>query len=162
MAAPERESFPSIDEDAALRSILEVTAPETGTRFFETLVRSLARALGTTGAWVTEYLPEHRRLRAMAFWLGDRFIDWEQAIDGTPCELVIQEQRLVHIPDRVSLLYPKDPGLQKASISSYLGVPLKDSSDVIIGHLAVVDTRPLARDERALSLFRIFADRAAA
>ena len=56
-ATPDRESFPAIDEDAALRSILEVTAPETGTRFFETLVRSVARALGTTGAWVTEYLP---------------------------------------------------------------------------------------------------------
>jgi len=161
-ATPERESFPAIDEDAALRSILEVTAPETGTRFFETLVRSVARALGTTGAWVTEYLPENRRLRALAFWLDGRFIEWEQAIDGTPCEVVIQEQRLVHIPERVSLLYPGDPGLQKNNISSYLGVPLKDAADAIIGHLAVVDTRPLPRDERALSLFRIFADRAAA
>ncbi len=154
--------MPSIDEDAALRSILEVTAPETGTRFFETLVRSLARALGTLGAWVTEYLPERRRLRALAFWLDGRFIEWEQAIDGTPCEVVVREQRLVHIPEQAFLLYPKDPGIQQNNVSSYLGVPLKDSADAIIGHLAVIDRRPLPREERALSLFRIFADRAAA
>jgi len=156
------DAFSRIDEDAALRSILEVTAPETGTRFFETLVRSVARALGTRGAWVTEYLPEQRRLRALAFWIGDRYIDWEQGIDGTPCEVVIREQRLVHIPERVALLYPGDPGLQKNNITSYLGVPLKDSADAIIGHLAVVDVRPLPPDERAISLFRIFADRAGA
>src|SRR6185436_13057079 len=54
------------------------------------------------------------------------------------------------------------PGLQKNNVSSYLGVPLKDSADAIMGHLAVVDIRPLPRDERALSLFRIFADRAGA
>ena len=161
-ATPERSSFPAIDEDGALRAILEVTAPETGTRFFETLVRSLARALGTLGAWVTEYLPEHRKLRALAFWLDGRYVEWERVIDGTPCERVLKEQRLLHIPEHVSLLYPGDADLRKFNISSYLGVPLKDAGDVIIGHLAVVDTRPLPRDERALSLFRIFADRAGA
>jgi PAS domain S-box-containing protein len=159
---PDRPSFPAIDEDAALRSILEVTAPETGTRFFEALVRSVARALGTRGAWVTEYLPERRRLRALAFWLDGQFIEWERPIDGSPCEVVIREQRLVHIPEQVALLFPGDPDLQKNKVSSYLGVPLKDSGDAIIGHLAVIDGRPLPRDERALRLFRIFADRAAA
>jgi PAS domain S-box-containing protein len=161
-APPDRPSFPAIDEDAALRSILEVTAPETGARFFETLVRSVSRALGTQGAWVTEYLPERRRLRALAFWFNGQFIDWERPIDGSPCEVVVREQRLVHIPEHVSLLFPGDPDMQKNHISSYLGVPLKDSGDAILGHLAVIDSRPLPRDERALWLFRIFADRAAA
>jgi len=162
MTQPPDRAFPAIDEDAALRSILEVTAPETGTRFFETLVRSVARALGTFGAWVTEYLPEQRRLRALAFWLDGKFVEWEAPIDGTPCEVVITEQRLVHIPEHAFLLYPRDPGIQQHKVSSYLGVPLKDSADAIMGHLAVVDVRPLPRDERALSLFRIFADRAGA
>jgi PAS domain S-box-containing protein len=159
---PGRDSLSRIDEDVALRSILEVTTPEIGTRFFESLVRSLSRALGMQGAWVTEYIPEGRRLRALAFWIDGRFIEWEAAIDGTPCERVIQEQRLVHIPDRAFALYPNDPGLRNMKACSYLGVPLKDAGGAIIGHLAVVDSRPLPQDERALSLFRIFADRAAA
>lgn len=53
-----------LETDTALRAILEGTATETGQRFFEALVQNLAKALGTHGAWVTEYFSERRRLRA--------------------------------------------------------------------------------------------------
>ena len=76
---------PALDEDAALRFLLEGTAKETGEAFFGALVRSLAQALGTFGAWVTEYDPVRRRLRALSFYMGDRFIPWEADIAGTPC-----------------------------------------------------------------------------
>jgi hypothetical protein len=74
------------EEQAALRMILEGTASETGERFFMALVENLARALGTYGAWVTEYMPQARTLRALAFRLGDRWVqDFEHPIDGSPC-----------------------------------------------------------------------------
>ncbi len=159
---PDPRAFQGIDEDAALRSILEVTAPETGTRFFETLARGVARALGTTAAWVTEYLPEGRRLRALAFWIDGRFIEWDRPIDGTPCELVVTENRLVHIPDLAVAGFPTDSGFRNFNITSYLGVPLHEPGDAVLGHLAVIHSRALPNDERAFSLIRIFADRAAA
>lgn len=87
------ESIPrrELDESAALRMILEGTATETGNRFFEALVKNLALALDTYGAWVTEYFPEKRTLRAHAFWLGGDWIPhWEMQIDGSPCERVIE------------------------------------------------------------------------
>ena len=43
--------------DVALRRILEGTASATGEAFFPALVQNLAEALGTFGAWVTEYIP---------------------------------------------------------------------------------------------------------
>jgi hypothetical protein len=52
----------NLDIDTALRTILEGTATETGAQFFKALVKNLASALGTHGAWVTEYFPESRRL----------------------------------------------------------------------------------------------------
>ncbi len=61
-------------KQAALRMILEGTASETGERFFKALVDNLARALGTHGAWVTEYLPQTRSLRALAFRMGDQWV----------------------------------------------------------------------------------------
>src|SRR5947199_1327562 len=89
-------------EQAALRMILEGTASETGERFFMALVENLARTLGTAGAWVTEYLPDSRRLRGLAFWLDGTWIeDYEKCIDGTPCEVVVDRKHLVHYPDRV-------------------------------------------------------------
>jgi hypothetical protein len=58
----------AISDQAALRLVVEGTASETGTEFFRALVRNLAAVMGTTGAWVTEYLPETKRLRPLAFW----------------------------------------------------------------------------------------------
>jgi len=161
----ELESHPlqRLDEDAALRTILEGTATETGERFFAALVENLSEALGTHGAWVTEYLPATRRLRALAFRLGGEWIEgWEMAVDGTPCETVIESVGLVHYPDNVVALYPNDPELKRLRAVSYMGVPLLDADRRILGNLAVLDTRPMPAVPRALAIFHIFADRAAA
>lgn len=150
------------DAGAALRQILEGTANETGESFFPALVENLANALGTYGAWVTIWHGE-KRLRAVAFWLGDRFVpDFEYDLAGTPCEPVFREGRLVHIQDRVVELYPDDRDLGAVGAVSYMGVPLLDVDGKILGHLAVLDTRPMPRETRLVTLFRIFAARAAA
>jgi PAS domain S-box-containing protein len=152
-----------LDESAALRSIVEGTATHTGVRFFATLVESLARVLGTHGAWVTEYLAESRRLRALAFWLGGTWIEgFEHAIDGTPCEAVVTGTRLLHIPENVVALYPDDADVREMGVVSYMGVPLLDVDGTVLGHLAVLDRRPMPAEPRAEALFRIFAARATA
>jgi|GEM_PF-4923207 Transcriptional regulator containing GAF, AAA-type ATPase, and DNA binding domains len=69
MSAPAR-----IREERILRLLVEGTVAETGAGFFRALVGNLGEALQTRGAWVTEYLPESRRLRALAFWLDEGFV----------------------------------------------------------------------------------------
>jgi len=156
-------SLRDLDEDAALRTILAGTAEATGEQFFAALVKNLCHALHTHGAWVTEYLAEERRLRALAFWLDGRLVDdYEYEIKGTPCEPVIDGTRLVHIPENVVELFPQDPDLPAMGAVSYMGVPLLDLDDKILGHLAVLDTRPMREEPRSLALFQIFAARAAA
>jgi PAS domain S-box-containing protein len=157
--------FPSrgLDEEAALRSILEGTATETGERFFVALVENLAKALETQGAWVTEYIKECRRLRAIAFWMGGKWVhDYEYDIAGTPCEQVIERGSLVHHPENIISLYPYDPDLREFNAVSFMGVPLMDTDKRILGHLAVLDTRPMPEDPKSLALIRVFAARAAA
>ena len=148
---------------AALSRILEGTASEIGEGFFRALVENLAGALGTRGAWVTEYDPRRRRLRALAFWMGGQWIDdFEQPIDGTPCQVVIENRRLVHYPDRILELYPDEPNARQMGAVSYMGVPLNDLDGTILGHMAVMDTNPMPEDPLRLALFEIFAGRAAA
>jgi PAS domain S-box-containing protein len=152
-----------LDEDAALRAILEGTASETGEKFFAALVRSLAQALHTHGAWVTEYLPESRSLHTLALWLdGDWIENYDFDIAGTPCELVVKEARLVHIPDRLVEIFPRDVEAITRGLVSYLGVPLKELDGGLLGHLAVIDKRPMPERPRTLALFQIFASQAAA
>ena len=158
---PARQSPPP--DLAALRLVVEGTAGVTGRDFFRALVRNLATVMDTAGAWVTEYLPASRRLRAHAFWLQGRFVDpFEYDITGTACAPVVESRRFIHIPDRLIELYPGDPDLVAINAVSYLGVPLLDTNDEVMGHLSVLDVKPMPEDRRRLSLFEIFAARAAA
>ncbi len=152
-----------LDEEAALRTFLVGTSAETGQRFFTALVETLVSALQTAGAWVTEYLRETHRLRALAFYLDGKWIDdYEFDIAHTPCETVIEQARLIHFPDRLIDLYPADSDVARLGMMSYLGMPLLDVDGTVLGHIAVVDRRPLPQPPRVAALFRIFADRAAA
>jgi len=153
----------NIDVDAALRTILEGTATETGEQFFKALVKNLAAALNTHGAWVTEFFPESRRLKALAFWMGEQWLeDWEMVVDGTPCERVIEQRCLIHIPDNLLNIYWDDPDVNAVGAASYMGMPLLDLDNKILGHLAVLDKRPMPPEPRTQALFQIFAARAAA
>jgi PAS domain S-box-containing protein len=152
-----------LNEDAALRRILEGTARETGEGFFAALVQNLAKALNTHGAWVTEYLQECRRLRALAFWMDEQWVqDYEVDITGTPCEQVIDTGRLVHFPDKLMEIFPDEHEVQEIGAVSYLGMPLLDTDGRVMGHLAVIDRRPMPEDPRILALFNIFGARATA
>lgn len=152
-----------IGDEAALRLVVEGTVAETGAEFFRALVKNLATVMGTLGAWVTEYLPEQQRLRAHAFWLKGEFVeDYAYDIAGTACAPVVESKKLIHIPDRLIELYPGDPDLISIKAVSYLGAPLLGTDGRVIGHLSVLDDKPMPAVPRLFSLFEIFAARAAA
>jgi PAS domain S-box-containing protein len=158
-----QQPFTDLDEETALRTILEGTATETGERFFEALVENLGKALHTHAAWVTEYIPESRRLKALAFYLDGAFLkDWEMDLAGTPCEHVIDQARLIHFPDNLLNLFPIDPDITSLKAASYMGLPLTDTTGKILGHLAVMDLQPMPTEPRVEAIFRIFSSRAAA
>lgn len=152
-----------IREDKILRFLVEGTVSETGSEFFRALARNLSEALQTYGAWITEYLPESRRLRALAFWMKDGFLEhYEHAIDGTPCQPVIETRSRAHFPERLLELYPDDPDLKALGAVSYMGTPLLDADGTLLGHLAVLDNRPMPAEPQLYELFDLFAARAVA
>jgi len=152
-----------LDEDTALRTILEGTSTETGEPFFAALVKNLAKALGTNGAWVTEFDQDCQSLRALAFWRNGGWVDdYEYSIMGTPCEAVVGEARLVHVADKLVELYPDDPDLKPQGAVSYMGVPLADVDGTVLGHLAVLDNKPMPEEPRGQAILQIFAARASA
>jgi PAS domain S-box-containing protein len=156
-------SASSANRETLIKHLVEGTSSQTGQEFFHTLVRSAAMAMNVAGVWVTEYLPERKVLRSIAFWLNDHFVeDYEYAIEGTPCEQVIDKSCLIHYPDRVIELFPDDADLVRLSAVSYAGVPLLRADGTILGHLSALDSKPLHLVADVESVFRIFAARAAA
>lgn len=147
-----------------LDAIASGTFDETGTAFFDQLVKQVSIALGTKYAWVTEWLEEQRKLRALSFWSADdgQYRDYEYRIGDTPCEHVIREKTLVHIPDRVLDLFPGDPDLSAMEAVSYMGVPLQDLDGSVLGHLAVLHNAVLPERPEITTVLKIFAGRAGA
>src|SRR5262245_15139374 len=151
------------NSETLIRHLLEGTCSQTGQDFFHALVRSAAMAMNVAGVWVTEYLPERKVLRSLAFWMNDHYVDdYEYKIEGTPCEQVIERACLVHYPERIIQIFPNDADLRTLNAVSYAGVPLLKSDGTVRGHLSALDTKPLKLTPGIESAFRIFAARAAA
>src|SRR5436190_21521271 len=92
----------AMNDDEALRLVVEGTVAETGAEFFRALLKNLAAVMGTSGAWVTEYLRDTNRLRAHAFWLNGGFLEhYEHDVPNTPCAAVLTRRELVLYADRI-------------------------------------------------------------
>jgi PAS domain S-box-containing protein len=148
--------------DDFLYLIEQGTASATGTEFLRQLVRHLAKARDARYAFICEYIERRRQVRDLAFWADDGFqANGEYEIDGTPCELVLAGEMKCY-PDNVAVLFPKYQWLAEVGAKSYLAVPLKGPQGWVLGHLGVMDVKPMGVGERAMRAFNIFAARACA
>jgi formate hydrogenlyase transcriptional activator len=141
---------------------MDGTAFAAGPDFFAALVTQLAQALDVSHAFVAE-CTDHtkRRVRTLAFWSRDRIVDnIEFDLAGTPCELVITKGETGYYPRDLQTRFPEDVGLVDLGAESYLGLPLLDVSGDVLGHLAVLDNKPMESDATNASVLRTCAVRA--
>lgn len=149
--------------EQALRLIVEGTAAKTGDEFFNSCVRYLASVLRVRYSLVSEFANETKtRVRTLAIWaenkLGENF---EYNLRGTPCESILLGQTCYY-PQNIQSLFPGDRDLATIGAESYLGIPLTNSSGETLGHLAVMDVKPMENDPGRELILRIFAARAGA
>lgn len=145
-----------------LRTLLEATSGKSGTRFFDSTVETLARVLQVRHVALCEHLDHPvSRVRTIAFWQDDRLVNnIEYEVAGGPCELAASGA-VVFYPDAVRSRFPRDLILEDLGVESYCAYPLSDSTGRPIGHLAVLDDRPMTDDYTQLPVFPILAARAA-
>ncbi|WP_080055766.1 PAS domain-containing hybrid sensor histidine kinase/response regulator [Spirosoma aerolatum] len=144
--------------DETLRLISEGTAGVTGMDFFQSLVQHITATLDVRFALVTECANvEKTRVRTLAYVEHSQLLEnIEYDLAGTPCSIVMQG-RDFYYPYDVELNFVKDSGIE-----SYVGVPIYDRAQQVIGHIAVCDHRPLLNQQKYLSVLRIFASRSGA
>jgi PAS domain S-box-containing protein len=150
-------------EEEALHNLVAGTATVTGEEFFPALVRHLAAAIGVRYALVSECTSEQAdRVRSLAYWKDNAWQEsFEYDVQDTTCEAVLKEGKMCFYPDHVQELFPKEAALVAMHAVCYLGVPLFDSGGKPVGHIFIIDDKPLENPERAKSIISIFAARAA-
>src|SRR5690606_24617996 len=86
----------------------------------------------------------------------------EYSLKGTPCERVIRSRRTCFFPRSVCDVFPEDDYLKTKNIESYLGIPLLDQSDEVLGILAILKDQPLDPGLDIVNLLSVFGTRTAA
>ncbi|HHL39889.1 MAG TPA: sensor domain-containing diguanylate cyclase [Deltaproteobacteria bacterium] len=146
-----------------LHYLVQGTSSHHSEDFLNNLTKSLASALGVRYAFIAKLAAgrKGKRCRIISLWTGR---DWgegfEYDTEGTPCGLVVDGEA-VHFSSAVARAFPNDRWLSDNGIESYRAIPLKGPDGVIVGHMAVMDTRPMSAAPDAESLLNVFAARAA-
>jgi PAS domain S-box-containing protein len=109
---------------------------------------------------VAECLPEDRS-RSLAAWFNGRpGPAFEYPVAEAPCREVMQG-RTFHVECGLQQAFLKAADLVALEAESYLGVPMRDATQRVTGHLVVMDDRPMAPDALTVSVMETFASRAA-
>ncbi|QGX98059.1 sensor histidine kinase [Roseovarius faecimaris] len=136
------------------RSIAGVT----GHDLLSGLVSALSRYLDAAFVAITfgeGHPPTHART-LFALEENDVSEDLRYELSGTPCARVYAGETVI-IPCKIAALYPED-----AEYEGYIGIPLRDVSGDVAGHLAIFTTDHIRDSEVAAAIAQIFALRAEA
>ncbi|MEM9165105.1 MAG: GAF domain-containing protein, partial [Cyanobacteria bacterium P01_F01_bin.4] len=144
-----------------IREIAAGLAVATGETFFASLVEQLTKTLGFEYAFLGEVIdPEQVRVRILAVYgHGQAMERFEYDLLHTPCDQVLRQQLYVY-PDKIQQHFPKASLLKDLRVQSYVGMPLVDSHDQVLGILGILSCRPLEAPELTEEVLKIFAARA--
>lgn len=94
--------------------------------------------------------------------VSDGFLDnIEYDLVGSPCEQVLAGEPQLY-SERVADRFPLHAeDLRALGVESYLAIPVFDSNNRVLGHLAAMDDKPMPSRPRDMSIFRIFGVRVA-
>ncbi|MEC4894988.1 MAG: GAF domain-containing protein [Oscillatoria sp. PMC 1051.18] len=153
-----------IQAENILKNILAGTASVTGEEFFSALVQHLGEALEVRHAFISETVANQpKKLKTLAFWANGNWREnMEYPYKGTPCEPVIKEAQMKFYPQKVQELFPEALALKAMTAECYLGLPLLNKEQRVIGTLCINSDRPLKNEENAKAIMSVFAARAAA
>lgn len=146
--------------EEALRTVVEGVAAETGEDFFSSLVRRLATVLNVQYAYLSEMNAERTQFRSLAGWGRGAFLNPVKVPATGPCETVLTGQA-VHHPDQLQAIYPHVPLIADLGVVSYCGVPVADRTGRVIGHVAIMDDKPMPDAKLAIIILRMIASRIA-
>jgi PAS domain S-box-containing protein len=125
--------------------------------FMENLVISLDADYAFIGRLIPGY---HDRIKTISVCTPEGIIDnFEYELQGTPCFNVIQKE-ICCFSHGVADLFPEDNMLKEMGIEAYIGTPLFNSMNQVVGIMVVLKKSEFTSETIARYIFQVFASRA--
>ena len=146
--------------ELAFKLIAQGTASASGREFFNSCARYLADVLQVDYTLIAAPIePHRRRVRILSFWDGRQLQAMgEFETIGSPWDRVLLGEE-VYYPDNLRATFPEHSWLQQLQAESYLGIPLRNTRDDIIGYLSILDRGKFEKDAAKQAILDIFVAR---
>lgn len=151
--------LPSSSEKILFKILYEIALAH-GESFFDTVVESISKNLDVKYVLIGEYLSDSYKIRAKSLWAGDSLVkEYEYSVVHTPCEHVFLDKGVKAYLEGIQTKFPKDLDLVEWELESYIGIPLFNDKKMVIGHLAVLDTKPMENLELVQTIMNVCSSR---
>ncbi len=149
--------------ETAMQSLVESTIGYLGQDCYQHIAEKLCQWFDTDCAIVGRLVGgTNGDIVSMATMLdGDFISDHNFQITNTPCELVAKE-KICSFDNEILEKYPDNPIFKQLQAQGYVGAPVLDHNDNVIGVISVISRNPINRMERAQDVLAIMAARVGA
>ena len=145
-----------------IRTIIVAVSNTYGDDFFNSITLALHNVIGADYTFIAVLDAEKSISKTIALVAKGQIVDnFDYALEGTPCANVADDS-ICYYRDHVCETFPKDQLLIDMHIEAYLGTPLHDSKQEVMGLIVSLYEEPLEDDHEVVTLFKVFSGRIAA
>lgn len=146
----------------SIRNIIEAVSNTYGDDFLNAITLALHKVIGADYTFIAELDTDKYTSKTIALVAkGELAENFEYSLKDTPCANVADNSVCCY-RDHVCDTFPNDQLLIDMNIESYLGTPLRDSKQKVMGLIVALYENPLENEQEVITLFEIFSGRIAA
>jgi PAS domain S-box-containing protein len=143
----------------SLKNLARLSGDSTDYGTFDMLVENLSDALQAEIAYIGLLSNDKKVITTLSFWQDGSIVpNLSYSLNGTPCAQVL-ERDIVYVSENVVGQFPDDPFLRELSIESYMGMPLVDSHEKVIGVIVALSRKQIPHIKDLQSIHTLFAQR---
>jgi len=145
-----------------IRTVIEAVSNTYGDDFFNSITLAFHSIIKADYTFIAILDKEAFVSKTVALVAKGELADnFEYSLTDTPCADV-SENSVCYYPNNVCNEFPKDQLLIDMNIAAYIGSPLHDSKQNVMGLIVALYEKPLEDDADVLTLFQIFSGRISA
>lgn len=131
------------ETELKLKHIFETLSVKTGLNYFSTLTKFCCDNLNVKYAIIGRYLKETNTITTISFRNSEQVLEnYTYSIKNLPCEKVINQERFTFL-ENAKELFPKNSLFYKENIEAYMGYPLLNDNNDVLGIIILMNDKPI-------------------